>query len=98
MDMPTMGMGCGKKEIGYMYGQYKRVTTKVGMAGRGFLGGGQPGFPESNGYGVVHFAEVSGGGKRGRFLCRKRPCPRAVLLCGRRVDRGVRGSLANPRC
>jgi len=57
-DMPSMGMGCGTKEIGYMYGQYKRVTGKVGNVGRGFLGGGQPNFPEANGYGVVHFADA----------------------------------------
>ena len=57
-DLPTMGMGCGTKEIGYMYGQYKRVTSKVGVAGRGFLGGGQPAFPAAIGYGAVHFADA----------------------------------------
>jgi glutamate dehydrogenase (NADP+) len=29
-DMPWMGMGVGEQEMGYLYGQYKRINTRIG--------------------------------------------------------------------
>lgn len=38
-DSPWMGMGVGKEEMGYMFGQYKRIKPKAGAGGRVFLTG-----------------------------------------------------------
>lgn len=37
IDCPTMGMGVGEKEIGYLFGQYKRISVKSSAGGRPFL-------------------------------------------------------------
>lgn len=42
VDQPTMGMGVGEKEIGYMFGQYKRINVKSSSGGRPFLSGALP--------------------------------------------------------
>lgn len=44
MDHPTIGMGVGEEEVGYLYGQYKRINIKSGSCGKAFLYGGEPGF------------------------------------------------------
>eukprot|EP00559_Dactyliosolen_fragilissimus_P009294 CAMPEP_0184856622 /NCGR_PEP_ID=MMETSP0580-20130426/1793_1 /TAXON_ID=1118495 /ORGANISM="Dactyliosolen fragilissimus" /LENGTH=482 /DNA_ID=CAMNT_0027351737 /DNA_START=95 /DNA_END=1543 /DNA_ORIENTATION=- len=54
IDLPTMGMGVGEKEIGYLYGQYKRINIKSSSGGRPFL---SPSHAEAPGYGVVHYAK-----------------------------------------
>eukprot|EP00590_Aulacoseira_subarctica_P001373 CAMPEP_0172414154 /NCGR_PEP_ID=MMETSP1064-20121228/845_1 /TAXON_ID=202472 /ORGANISM="Aulacoseira subarctica , Strain CCAP 1002/5" /LENGTH=404 /DNA_ID=CAMNT_0013150685 /DNA_START=405 /DNA_END=1619 /DNA_ORIENTATION=+ len=57
MDHPTIGMGVGEEEVGYLYGQYKRINIKSGSCGKAFLYGGEPGFHvRAIGNGVVHFA------------------------------------------
>jgi len=57
VDHPTMGMGIGEAEVGYLYGQYKRINIKSGSSGKQFLYGGNPGFHvRAVGYGVVHYA------------------------------------------
>eukprot|EP00934_Nitzschia_sp_Nitz4_P003627 Nitzschia sp. Nitz4//scaffold328_size19456//1041//2641//NITZ4_008716-RA/size19456-augustus-gene-0.22-mRNA-1//-1//CDS//3329547959//3617//frame0 len=50
-DIPWMGMGVGAEEMGYMYGQYKRIT---GKSGQGVLF--STNFQYAPGFGVVHFA------------------------------------------
>jgi len=42
-DHPWMGMGVGSEEMGYLFGQYKRIATKGGSPGRYFM---SPEFPE----------------------------------------------------
>ena len=37
LDQPTMGMGVGEKELGYMFGQYKRINIKSSSGGNPFL-------------------------------------------------------------
>lgn len=37
IDQPTMGMGVGQQEIGYLFGQYKRINLKSSSGGRPFL-------------------------------------------------------------
>jgi hypothetical protein len=39
MDFPHMGMGVGQEEMGYLFGQYKRINVKASVAGRYFLSG-----------------------------------------------------------
>lgn len=53
VDLPTMGMGVGEKEMGYMYGQYKRINNKSSSSGRPFLSSSHP---EGPGTGVALFA------------------------------------------
>ena len=36
-DSPWMGMGVGKEEMGYLFGQYKRINPKAGAGGHHFL-------------------------------------------------------------
>lgn len=37
LDLPTMGMGVGEKELGYLYGQYKRINIKSSSGGKQFM-------------------------------------------------------------
>ncbi|KAL7563308.1 hypothetical protein ACA910_016667 [Epithemia clementina (nom. ined.)] len=53
IDNPWMGMGVGKEEMGYLFGQFKRINSKNSIPGRFFLSGT---FSEVPGYAVVHFA------------------------------------------
>ncbi|MDT0633493.1 NADP-specific glutamate dehydrogenase [Spectribacter hydrogenoxidans] len=58
-DVPAGDIGTGAREIGYMFGQYKRITNRyVGvLTGKGLEWGGSLVRTESTGYGVVYFAE-----------------------------------------
>lgn len=40
LDSPWMGMGVGDKELGYLFGQYKRINVRTTVAGKPFLHGG----------------------------------------------------------
>ena len=58
-DVPAGDIGVGGREIGYMYGMYKRLThehTGV-LTGKGLSWGGSHVRPEATGYGKVYFAE-----------------------------------------
>ena len=41
-DFPWMGMGVGQEEMGYLFGQYKRINVKAAAGGRYFLSGDFP--------------------------------------------------------
>jgi len=58
-DIPAGDEGVGAREIGYMFGQYKRITNEfVGvLTGKGRTWGGSLARPEATGFGVVYFAE-----------------------------------------
>jgi glutamate dehydrogenase (NADP+) len=59
-DVPAGDIGVGGREIGYLYGQYKRLTgdSEHGvLTGKGFGWGGSLIRPEATGYGAVYFAE-----------------------------------------
>lgn len=58
LDVPSMGYGVGLPEVGYLYGQYKRINDHVAQRGRGVLWGGSMPYPEATGYGVVDFASA----------------------------------------
>ncbi|MDW3196957.1 MAG: NADP-specific glutamate dehydrogenase [Cytophagales bacterium] len=57
-DVPAGDIGVGAREIGYMFGQYKRLRNEfVGvLTGKGLTYGGSLIRPEATGYGVVYFA------------------------------------------
>ena len=58
-DVPAGDLGVGAREVGYMFGLYKKITNKfVGVfTGKGPSYGGSLIRPEATGYGVVFFAE-----------------------------------------
>ncbi len=58
-DVPAGDIGVGAREIGYLFGQYKRITNRfVGvLTGKGMEYGGSPIRREATGYGVVYFME-----------------------------------------
>lgn len=58
-DVPAGDIGVGTREIGYMFGQYKRLTTRFDgvLTGKGLLWGGSEGRVAATGYGCVYFAE-----------------------------------------
>ncbi|OBS93586.1 glutamate dehydrogenase [Vibrio cyclitrophicus] len=58
-DVPAGDIGVGAREIGYMFGQYKRLTGRYEgvFTGKSLLWGGSLGRKEATGYGTVYFAE-----------------------------------------
>ena len=58
-DVPAGDIGVGGREIGYLFGQYKRLKNEfVGvLTGKGLNWGGSLIRPEATGYGAVYFAE-----------------------------------------
>ncbi len=58
-DVPAGDIGVGGREIGYMYGQYKRLANEFTgvLTGKGINWGGSLIRPEATGYGCVYFAE-----------------------------------------
>ena len=58
-DVPAGDLGVGAKEIGYMYGQYKRLVNRFEgvLTGKGLSYGGLAGRTEATGYGIVFFAK-----------------------------------------
>jgi glutamate dehydrogenase (NADP+) len=58
-DIPAGDIGVGGREIGYLFGQYKRITNEFSgvLTGKGHGWGGSLVRPEATGYGAVYFAE-----------------------------------------
>jgi glutamate dehydrogenase (NADP+) len=58
-DIPAGDIGVGGREIGYLFGQYKRIRNEFTgvLTGKGLEWGGSLIRPEATGYGAVYFAE-----------------------------------------
>src|SRR6202051_857661 len=58
-DVPAGDIGVGGREIGFMFGQYKRLRNEFSgvLTGKGLAWGGSLIRPEATGYGCVYFAE-----------------------------------------
>ncbi|MFR8462921.1 MAG: NADP-specific glutamate dehydrogenase [Ruthenibacterium lactatiformans] len=58
-DVPAGDIGVGAREIGYMFGQYKRLRNEVTgvLTGKGLSYGGSLVRPEATGYGLCYFTE-----------------------------------------
>ncbi len=58
-DVPAGDIGVGAREIGYLFGQYKRLANRVTgvLTGKGLSFGGSRVRKEATGYGVVYFTE-----------------------------------------
>ncbi len=59
-DVPAGDIGVGGREIGYMFGQYKRLRDEFTgvLTGKGQMWGGSPLRPEATGYGTCYFASA----------------------------------------
>ncbi|MHA1584750.1 MAG: NADP-specific glutamate dehydrogenase [Promethearchaeota archaeon] len=59
MDVPAGDIGTGGREIGYLFGQYKRITQDFSgvLTGKALSYGGSLVRPQATGYGATYFAE-----------------------------------------
>ena len=60
VDVPAGDMGVGVRELGYLFGQFKRLTGRHeagALTGKGVGWGGSAGRTQATGYGVVYFLE-----------------------------------------
>lgn len=59
LDVPAGDIGVGAREIGFMFGQYKRLANEFSsvLTGKGLTYGGSLIRPEATGYGCVYFAQ-----------------------------------------
>jgi glutamate dehydrogenase (NADP+) len=61
-DVPAGDIGVGGREIGYLYGQYKKMTNRHAdgvLTGKPFLLGGSLMRPEATGFGLVYMAMIA---------------------------------------
>ncbi len=60
IDIPAGDIGVGRREIGYMFGEYKKITSAFEgvLTGKPFMFGGSRARTEATGYGVVYFTEA----------------------------------------
>jgi len=59
-DVPAGDIGVGQREIGYLFGQYKRITNRYesgAITGKGIAWGGSLVRTEATGYGAAYFAQ-----------------------------------------
>lgn len=58
VDVPAGDIGVGSREIGYLFGEYKRITHQYDgvLSGKPYAFGGSLMRPQATGYGVVYFA------------------------------------------
>src|SRR5690554_2841945 len=58
-DVPAGDIGVGSREIGYLFGQYKRIQNNFTgvLTGKGLQWGGSYIRPEATGYGLLYFVE-----------------------------------------
>ncbi len=60
IDVPAGDIGVGGREIGYMFGQYKRLTNRYEagvLTGKGLVYGGSRARKEATGFGAIYFVE-----------------------------------------
>lgn len=57
VDVPAGDIGVGAREIGYLFGEYKKITSSYDgvLTGKPFFFGGSLMRPEATGYGVIYF-------------------------------------------
>lgn len=74
-DVPAGDIGVGGREVGFMFGQYKRLRNEFTgtLTGKGLNWGGSPLRPEATGYGTCYFASAmlatKGDSFQGKTVC-----------------------------
>jgi len=60
IDVPAGDIGVGGREIGYLFGEYKKITSSYEgvLTGKPYFFGGSLMRPEATGYGVIYFTET----------------------------------------
>jgi len=60
MDVPAGDIGVGSREIGYLFGEYKKITSSYEgvLTGKPFMFGGSLMRPQATGYGVIYFTQT----------------------------------------
>ena len=60
IDVPAGDIGVGAREIGYLFGEYKKITSSYEgvLTGKPYMFGGSLMRPEATGYGTVYFTET----------------------------------------
>ncbi|PHR53991.1 MAG: NADP-specific glutamate dehydrogenase [Arcobacter sp.] len=60
IDVPAGDIGVGGREIGYLFGEYKKITSSFEgvLTGKPYFFGGSLMRPEATGYGVIYFTET----------------------------------------
>jgi len=60
IDVPAGDIGVGGREIGYLFGEYKKITSSFEgvLTGKPFFFGGSLMRPEATGYGAIYFTET----------------------------------------
>jgi len=60
VDVPAGDIGVGAREIGYLFGEYKKITSSYEgvLTGKPFMFGGSLMRPEATGYGAVYFTQT----------------------------------------
>ncbi len=61
-DIPAGDIGVGAREVGYLFGQFKRITSEFeggAITGKGISYGGSLGRKQATGYGLCYFAEYA---------------------------------------
>jgi glutamate dehydrogenase (NADP+) len=72
-DVPAGDIGVGAREVGFMYGQYKRIVNNVTgvFTGKGIGWGGSLGRTEATGYGLIYIVDEYLKGKSDGFKDKK---------------------------
>ncbi|WP_345994060.1 NADP-specific glutamate dehydrogenase [Sulfurimonas sp. HSL-1716] len=60
IDVPAGDIGVGSREIGYLFGEYKKITSSYDgvLTGKPYMFGGSLMRPEATGYGLVYFTQA----------------------------------------
>ncbi|MCW8895299.1 MAG: NADP-specific glutamate dehydrogenase [Sulfurimonas sp.] len=60
MDVPAGDIGVGAREIGYLFGEYKKITSSYEgvLTGKPYMFGGSFMRPEATGYGLIYFTQT----------------------------------------
>ncbi len=60
IDVPAGDIGVGSREIGYLFGEYKKITSSYDgvLTGKPFMFSGSLMRPEATGYGVIYFTQT----------------------------------------
>ena len=95
-DVPAGDIGVGGREVGYMFGQYKRLRDEFTgtLTGKGRDWGGSPLRPEATGYGACYFAEemlaTRGESFRGKRVCISGSGNVAQYACRKAIELGAK--------
>ena len=95
-DIPAGDIGVGGREIGYMFGQYKRIRNEFTgvLTGKGINWGGSLIRPEATGYGNVYFAqnmlELKGDSFKGKTVAISGSVNVAQYACEKATELGAK--------